>query len=397
MNLDYEDRKKDNLSLSKNPYKKSAIHKKLLTQLRKGNSAKIAFLDIDTTLTGDLAAIKKTRERLEELGYALVFVTSRTEEMVMSKKEYKKSFKLGFSRPKPNIKRARNGKYTYKDPAAIDPLLVDPDIIIGSTGTQIIVRQENGGYIPDNTFTTQFALDSISWREKVFKTISLIDPYFSLAHIAPIEFVENYDSKKTDVYPPFYRIKVVFNSMKAKATFLLLLKTITPFITTKHIKGSKSWLRVIDDSNPKKNKYSIFFTPNAGYKGNAVNHVVESICLTSKRIIKNKIEVILAGDSYPDVAMLFYGAQETNATAILVGGSRLSKIFVDRTVDSYCGEDISYIKQQLCILTNKVGHYQFNENKNSISLRSIIIGDKAYPQTKGAQTILAYLNREEAI
>jgi len=367
---------------SVNPYTGSILVQKLLENKQFGKPIRLAFLDIDVTFTSDLKIIASTKKRLEQLGYSIIFVTSRTEEMVMGKSDFEKSKKLGFSRPKPYI-GMNKGKRVYKDPAKVYQLLVNPDVIIGSTGTQIVVRQPHGGFAPDILFDKQFRTTSAAWRKKTKRLLRNIDPQGTLITLPEFEYEDMYRKHEADVFPPKFRIKLICKSLEAKNDFIKKLK--------KEMKQENFFLRVTDDSNLHQNNYVIFLTPTKGFKGNAVNHMVKYVS-QSLEIPKEKIEVILAGDSYPDLAMLFYGAKGTKTTGILVGGSPITNTLLNKEIHDYCGEDLSTFKENLQHQDGKAGFFSFYENIKKTYQRNIVIGDLAYPHTKGAATILAYLN-----
>lgn len=383
-------------------YNNSQVIKKLIASNSTKKPLKIAFVDIDATLTGQPTVTKKARETLEALGYALVFVTARTEEMVMSRQQYEKSRKLGFTRPRPRLS-LHKGKRTYIDPKFVDCNLVDPDIIIGSTGTEILVRQSDGGYKRDTSFTQQFHSESSVWRKKVIQLLREIDPTESFLTLAPIEYEENYKSRKTDIFPSEYRIKINFKNIDGKIKFLQEMEKRNVIQSIHHVKSGPiqpSSLRVIDDSHSEMEDYTLYLTPAKAYKGGAVDHTVDNICkslrfcLQSTKITRADLNVILAGDSYPDLTMLLYGASGTKATAIVVGGSRLTRILTHASLHMYAGENISSLKKKLRLNVNKAGHYNFQTTlqDNEVHIRNIIFGDHAFPKTKGPETILAYLN-----
>lgn len=369
-----------------NIYSQSEIIKKLINNYICGKPLKIAFIDIDSTLSGHTLVAKKTRAQLEEHGYEIVFVTGRTEELVMSKQAYIASRQLGFSRPRPRIGN-HNGKRFYVDPAKSYPSLVDPAIIIGSTGTQVLVKQICGGYQIDKLF--QFDINPKKWRKAVLKIIQEIDPRKSFSKLSSIEFPQNYQKRKTNVYPPLYRIDLNFYNLDGKLKFLQEIEKRFP-----------PSLQLTDNSYPEKGIYGISITPIGGFKGGAVNHVVNNICRSLKEKIpygniqRADLHVVLAGDSYPDLSMLFHGAFGTNATAIVVGGSRLSKALTHETNHMYAGEDIFSLKCKLKNLDIGEGIYHFITNifeKKSSFIRKVIVGDYAFPKTKGPETILACL------
>lgn len=383
-------------------YDQSSILQKLIKQKIYGRHLKIAFVDIDSTLTGHTTVTKKTRIKLEKLGYAVVFVTARTEEMVMSKSEYEKSLTLGLRRPKPLLGRY-NGKHVYIDPKEVNTNLVDPDIIIGSTGTQIVVKQIYGGYSNDLSFESQFKIISPLWRKNVLEIIKQIDPQEQFAKLALFENENMYYAGKTNIFPPRYRIQLNFDSLEGKIHFLQEMekRNLLQSMQSSKPKTPISSLRIIDDSHPDKNQFLIYITPAIAYKGSAVEHVVDNLCrvlrktLYKSRIKRSDIHVLLAGDSYPDLTMLLYGATGTKATAIVVGGSRLTRVLTHESMDIYAGENIRSLKKQLKITVGKVGHYNFQTNidNDEVHIRNVIFGDSAFPKTKGPETILAFLEQ----
>ncbi len=383
-------------------YEQSTILQKLIRQKTLNKPLKIAFVDIDATLTGHPTVTKKTRAKLEKLGYAVVFVTARTEEMVMSEKEYQKSLTFGFNRPKPLLRR-KFGKWTYVAPEKANINLVDPDIIIGSTGTQILVKHITGGYTNDRSFESQFKMNSNEWRKNVLKIIHEIDPHHEFMKLAPFENEQNYYNHKTNIFPPSYRVQILFTDLAAKIKFLQKMEKLNlkqSINKGKNILPTSS-LRIIDDSHPEKKTFLIYITPAIAYKGSAVEHVVNNLCKTLRKALQNNhikrsdIHVLLAGDSYPDLTMLLYGASGTKATAIVVGGSRLTRVLTHESMDIYAGENIRSLKKKLKVSADKVGHYNFRTTleNDEIQIRNVIFGDSAFPKTKGPETILAFLEQ----
>lgn len=373
----------------KNVYKESTIIERCIKNKLQDRPLKIAFVDIDSTLAGHPTVTKKAREKLEALDYILVFATARTEEMVMSKSAYEKSVELGFIRPKPRLAKRRD-KYSYVDPKIHSANLVDPDVIIGSTGTQILLKQTDGGFGKDNSFEEQFELSSRKWRKTAFDLIDQIDPEKQYIQIAPIESQEYYNQRKTNVYPTSYRVKVIFQTVKEKIRFLEVVEA----------KEYAKQFGFTDDSHPEKNYFSLYIMPHKASKRYAVEHVVNNIVkqlqisLKEHKINKSDLQVLLAGDSYPDLNMLLYGASGTRATAIAVGGSRLTQVLTHESMHTYAGENMKRFKKNLTICNGEKGHYSFIDiETQQPHVRNIIFGDYAFPKTIGPETILAYLER----
>jgi hydroxymethylpyrimidine pyrophosphatase-like HAD family hydrolase len=383
----------DNKEVTLDVYNKSTIIKKILKT--KSPQLRLAFLDIDFTLSANTKLLPEIRKTLEKRGFSTIFATARTEEMVMSKKTYEKSISENFYRPRPYLLK-KGGKFEYIDPKKINANLVDPDIIIGSTGTQILVKQQSGKYLKDNEFFKRLVKAGKSWREDVIEFLQEVDHSEKHFSFAPIEDPVNYYTGKTNVFPPQLRIQVLFTSLQEKRWFLQQLKQRKLLHTLTH--GIPSPLfRVIDEANDK-NIFSIYLTPPKASKGNAVEHVVKQLVKAVKikrnTFTKAQVETIIAGDSYTDLGMLLHGALGTISTAILVGGSEVGKVLVASHASSVLTDDLLAVRSRLKP-TKKKGHFAYSvpadvyEEKIS---RTLIIGDAAYPQTIGPETILAHLD-----
>lgn len=373
-----------------NPYKESS----LVAKIR--DSKRIAFLDIDSTLTGNPDASVNLRKTLEQKGYAVVFVTSRTEEMVMSKGMYEASKALGFARKSPHlgvVDVALEKQRIEVPPESLEDNrgLLDPDVIGGTTGSRIMLRQEKGGYVVDTGFENAIKKDQSQWRENVLNFLKMIDPDKKLVNLAPIESVQNYELGLTDVFPPDFRIQLNFEGemgilakqeLKEKISALRFSKDIDEKtrLTLKN-------LRVSDDSNPAKERYSLYLTPHYGYKARAVENIINNVALQTG-IAKNELELLIAGDSFADIGMGLYGGAGTKATFLIVGGSRLTDALSESNVESFADESIKAIQRRL------VGNREEGVIAFRVPLmgeRRVILGDRAYSGKVGPESIISYL------
>jgi hypothetical protein len=82
-------------------------------------------------------------------------------------------------------------------------------------------------------------------------------------------------------------------------------------------------------------------------------------------------------------------AAQSPTTFLLVGGSPLSKYLTDDS-KTFANENLQEIKRNV-IPTKIKGFYQYN-TANQLP-KIVIIGDQAFPGTKGPETILAYLSQ----
>src|SRR5581483_1479943 len=168
------------------------------------------------TLTGHRDSLRQVKSHLDTLGYAVCLVTARTEEGVMSKREYNLSTRFGFARPRPKLSKTDN-LFCYIDPLMCEPQeLIDPDIIAGSTGTAIVLRQKEGGYAKDTHFEKKLPLSSQRFREHVFRIISYANKDASIVMPSPIEYKGNYEKGISNVAPSDYRVSITFQNMADK-------------------------------------------------------------------------------------------------------------------------------------------------------------------------------------
>ncbi len=374
-------------TIRKNAYTKSRI----LSFLKNTTKKRIAFLDIDSTMTGSPDTTNKTRLLLETLGYRIVYVSTRTEEMLMTQDVYEKSIKRGsFTRPYPNLAK-KGKKHRYIAPEAFEPVgLLNPDIIVGSTGTQILIRQHDGAYIVDHEFEQNFSYEAMHWKDMTLNLITQIDPQQMLGMFSEVDHPTNYHNGHVNVAPPQYRIGLSFTTLSDKLAFIKKLQLIR-FNTkaSKQIRNHVEHIHVVDDSHPRKKAYRIYLTPQKASKAKAVEHIVHRIC-KSMNIQRSTLEILLAGDSFPDLEMGTQAGLGTKATFLLVGGSRLTEILLSDTIHEFAGEQLLHIKQAL--IKKTFGTYQFTM-PNSID-REIVIGDEAYTGKIAIDSIYYHLRKQ---
>jgi hydroxymethylpyrimidine pyrophosphatase-like HAD family hydrolase len=336
------------------PYNNSTLYNKLKDKQIK----KLAFFDLDATLTGDIDLANKTRRLLEGHAFAIVYVTTRTEEMVMSQSLYERSIALKtFSRKKPKFGTAQ-GRFHYIPPENHEPLgLLNPDAIIGSTGTQILLLNEDH-YIIDKTYEQHFAKVK-DWRKKTRELLTWIDPQNKLFQLPVIDFPDMYDKALADVAPPKYRVGLQFKTNAEKKMFMEKLTHIAEDASAPdELREHAANVSVINDSYPKAQHFKVYIVPAKTNKLHAVNHLLKSLS-TALDVSLENFEIILAGDSLPDLAMGIHAGRSTKATFILSGGSRLSDVIADKNDHVFAGEDLSTIKNRLKRITE--GHYRYTE------------------------------------
>jgi hydroxymethylpyrimidine pyrophosphatase-like HAD family hydrolase len=364
-------------------YDESCIIRKIKKRKRDNLPLKVAFLDIDATMTGSKHTTNMTRQRLEQLGYAIVFVTSRTEEMMLSEKAYNRSVKKGLDRPAPKL-GVYNGKHVYAPPEQVEAAgILDPDIIAGSTGTHILVRQHGGWYTTDNVYEEQFGTSSEEWRKQIIDVINQYNTNGQKAYPADYESSDKYNNGLVNIYPPKFRIVLYFQSSKEKTAFRQYIRQAQPPLN----------LRINDDSHPSKEKHVLCLTPRHGSKRRAVDRIISTVCAAAS-VERSELEILIAGDSLPDLDMGMRAAKGTNATFFLVGGSRLAHAL------TCAKEHIEILEKQLCEMKlcmkalKNPGYYSLIQQESFVE-RQIIVGDEACQGSLAVESMLRFLPKVE--
>ena len=334
-------------------------------------SNKCAFIDIDGTLTSnpwdsnekDLLDKELTNQAIRTLqkqGYLCVVSTSRTAEMCMSKKQYEISKKkYGFSRPEPHMGRGENDKRIYVKQEDFFPAqILDLPIIISSSGAQISVLQNEGGYVNDVDFYPEGFPSPSVWRND---TLILLSSFTTPFVLGEIELEKSYINGETEIFPADYRIQLIFSSGKELNHF------------SKEVHKQRG-LHIINDSNPDKNMYSAYITPKNGK--------IDATEYTLSNFDASPAEVLIIGDSLPDLEAGLHvnGSCESHISFFLVGGSRLYPYLVDKDKNTFAGVSL-------------------NTAKNIISSppmdRRIVLSDALFKGMIGPRSIVEFLGKKD--
>ncbi len=366
-----------------NEYRDSDIFQTLKNAPKK----RIAFFDIDSTMTGDPVIADKTRKLLEANDYAIVFVTTRTEEMLMSHSAYTKSIaNKTFHRPRPNLQSV-NGMFNYIQPEEYEPIaILDPEIIVGSTGTQILIRHEDKNYVVDSAYEKSFIHEKKQWKQMTMQLLRIIDPEAQLYELPMIDRLDQFEKSFADVAPPNYRLGLHFKKLRDKAVFLKELSAIrTQDAIAQDLKDHANAITVINDSHPIHDRYKLYLVPKDTSKEKAVEHIIQKLSETLG-VERSAFEIIIAGDSLPDLDMGLHGGKGTKATFILVGGSRLTDVIRSKTEHSFAGVDLSEVKQSLQEISP--GRFRYVSDDDS---REFIICDAFSNKHTEVASLYAYL------
>lgn len=360
----------------KNPYEHSQIIRKINEAISNHKRIKVTFIDIDSTITGEPSTQAAVRQLLEDHGYIVVFVTARTSEMCMSLAERNKSSAAVQKRPVPKLKKnTETDKWEAEDPAAQPHMkgLIDPDIIAATNGTELLIKQSQGGYEIDVDYWTNRKESSATWRSAV-KALrkELMAKGVSGGELSNADQKKKYLDGDSVTYNPPYRIEVDFTSEAEKETFAQAIQA-----------NNKLDIRLTDESDHiiEPPFFRLYLMPTEFGKKEIVDHIMKQLQIIVPDIHK-KCEILIAGDAYADLEMGLYAAKGCHKDLFIIpGGAKLGQHFMKKV------PTLNSLLEKL----DKPGLYQVTG-----STRKVIIGDEAYPNTKGAETILGYLKAQKS-
>lgn len=237
------------IEIGSNPYNNSKALQNLEAQRQNNLPLRMAFLDIDSTLTGDPAKQTAVRTELEKQGYTVAFVSSRVYEMMMSQEQRDKS-RIEDLRPVPKLKTSetehvidnvREKVKVFQEAHPNELLsfsgLLDSEFIIDGTGSNILVQQNEGGYRRDTDFQEKLRTASAEWRKQALQLVeelnlaitkdtmqALMDgksaTHIHIPTMPPIEDQVKFAANEADVFPPDHRIQLNFQDQKSKDEFV---------------------------------------------------------------------------------------------------------------------------------------------------------------------------------
>lgn len=333
-------------------------------------SEKIAYIDIDGTLTAnpwdtaekdllDKDLTNQAIHALQKRGYLCILNTSRTAEMCMSEKQFHLSKRrYGFSRPEPHMGRENEERIYIKQEDFFPTGILDLPIIISSSGAQVSVLQNEGGYINDIDFYPEGFSTPSEWRSDIMILLSSFRTPFTLGEI---ELEKSYTDGITDIFPADYRIQLIFSSCEELNRF------------SKEVHKQRG-LHITNDSNPDKNMYSAYITPKNG-KIDAIEYVLSNFD-------KPPNEILIMGDSLPDLEAGLHvnGPYGSYISFFLVGGSRLYPYLADKDKNTFAGVSLSIAK-------NLISSPPVD--------RRIVLSDALFPGSVGPRSIVEFLGEKD--
>lgn len=389
----------------------------------------VCISDIDGTLLcknptrSEINAANSVRRFINAQG-TFGTVTAQTAEMGMSSGAYAASVLYGgFKRARPLL-GIENGRHVYRPPESLEErhAFTDPDLIM-SLGTGNHYRNASGFYSLDRGFDT--LLGGINWRESAKKAVRYAAEAMRLerparaidleAYYSMIENPVNYETGLRDVMPLEYRLQFEFLLEDARENLYLkerakveILSTIggLEFASKLETKGVElaeltrefkpilNNFVITDESSPaSENRLLFYATPTLATKEHMVSRALT-------RMFGNELieDLLIAGDMPPDIrAGVNTNDPVRRKSFLLVGGSPLSGFLVPGTNEPnklYAGESFRWLHQILSPM-DRPGFGQLPA-KNGREIR-FINGAIAYPETKGPETIKAYLEDEYSV
>lgn len=365
-------------------YAGSVAATRLRERAQRARPCRLALFDIDSTLSGSAAGADAVRALLVEQGYVVGFVTSRTEEMLLSRPTYLALTARGFHRPVPKLGR-EGERRVYVPPEEAEPAgILDGEVIAGSSGTRILLRQGDGSYGIDTQYEARFGASPARWRERKMALVAWTRSRGCLAEPAPIDSWEKYEAGEADVAPPDYRIQIDLPSLREKLCFLREVEE----ARRGDLHGARG-VRITDDSDPAEDHWKVILTPRRGSKAHATEAIVRGLCAAAA-VERASLHILFAGDSFPDLLMGLLGGLGTHGRLLLVGGSRLSAYLTGGAPPEFAGEPLQAYLRRLAPLDRR-GYYRFRLPWPHGGARTLVVGDQAFGGTEAVETVEAYL------
>lgn len=334
----------------------TALYK--LQQARKSKlPIRIAFIDIDNTWTGTPETQVHMRQLLESKHYVIGVVTNRTSEMSMSWRERAKT-SFDAQRPVAKFFSPTTNKYEVRDPGSVVELqgLLDPDIMITTSGIELLIKQRIGGYLSDKSYIDHLPKFVEQWRDELTNAIKSIEKQ-------RVNFTSH---QPLDINAPDFRVELRSATSQDRDHLVnALFKNL-----------SKSLFHVTFD------RLSVVITPAWMSKKHAVDHVFATF-VKLLGILPENFFLLFAGDSMADAAMGLESGQGSQATFVIPGRASLAKELLE-------GKLKDLYQQMTRRIDSRVlprGVYWFPSTN-----RQIVIGDEAYPKTVGPVTLISWLN-----
>lgn len=355
---------------------------KLINDIR--TTQHLSCFDIDGTLTGGSeGALEEVRTRAERAG-ALVFSTARTPELCWSSSAYEASRLNGFNRPEPRIPKNELGKRYFKPLELQEEFnnLLDPDAVL-SLGTGIWLRTDEG-YTEDKSYAAKLTAFP-DWRRAALDLLQYIDEGDVVRFLSKIDHPHMYETRDIDVSILPFRIKLEFPTLEAK---LAVGDRIAEVAKSYHALSSIARnIECVDESNLEQDRYILYLLPLSAPKEKSLQHFLSNIHTVSD-VPPSDISLLLTGDTLTDMKAGCLAGADTQGTFILVGGSQLATLFDGSYPEAFAGVSMQWLWNSLQE-TERPGFFIFKQN-NTIP-RIIVVGDLAYPGTKGPETILEYM------
>ncbi len=377
----------------------------------------IVGLDMDDTIATDrddpsdeqLEFRRLIRELLRSKGVVEVAQSMRTWELMLSSKAYNASPQIQQVRKVPKYavvgtpQGLRQQYGTIEGFRRFDYCLDWDAILVPGNGIALRVGNE---YIVDwewdHILNHGYGLGTFSprpWRKSVRDFITGLYPKIEM-FFAPMESEDNYHQGYCDVLTLQYRIQLDFlgaDGFDQKEEFKRLLAA------ARDTSQIARRIKTIDESNPAKDKYTLYLVPWRGRKESLLNRYIKKASEASGSPTE-QLTLVLAGDTLTDLRAGLYGGGDAHVSFFLPCNSRLTPYLAELLTakkppalwaQSFAGESLTRLCKYL-IPTNKKGEYLFTVPTRHKRPNRFIFGLEAHPGKVGAEGVLAFLEDELA-
>lgn len=336
----------------------------------------ITVLDLDGTADGTESSRIAT-DTFARMGSALIHASARSEELLMSPTQFAVSVKRhGFARP-----RSHKSLINYRGQ-------LDADAMCPFGGVPQML-QENGGYAPDLSYLAIAGMDDWYWARR--QELQELDGDLKIHNaLSVLEDERNFDLGIADVQRLRFRIQLDFRGRRAYDEMCEVRERIE---TARLLFGRPRNFRMYDESNPAKERYTLYIVPRYASKGRCVDWLVRRAAKAAGRAVSS-LTVRIAGDTFTDMSMLSCLPEVRNFQFLLEGASRLTPHFSignDLFGTPFAGSRTKGIARRLR-KTNRSGIYKFQEPLNGS--RTFVNGNLAYEGKTGSESVKAFLEDE---
>lgn len=341
---------------------------------RLSDTGHVTVLDLDGTNDGSPESRAEVDDVARQRG-AIVYASARTEELMMSDREYALSVeRYGFSRPRSH-KPVHTHYQSQIDPDAMCPFGNVPQLL-----------QKGGGYASDQDYLDLSGMKDWYWSTR--RALVELDGDLKISNaLASIEDERNYASGVADVIPLKFRIQLDFLGRTAFDDMMDIRKRITSSMV---LFGMPRNVLLVDESNPAKERFTLYLVPRYAPKGRSVDRMIRK-AVGFQSMPLSEITFDAAGDTFTDMSMLSALPGVKGSRFLLSGGSRLASHYT-MGHDLFGTPFASVRTRAICrrlTATRIPGVYDFSMPGQPP--RTFVNGDIRYPGLVGSESVRAFM------